>query len=95
MCPSESDVEEPTDQQSYCFCDQSRDCAPGNDVLSCPFELEGKRVGVSNLLLRVVCGMRIMKFGYNFGNLKASKFGKSPPKFEILIFHCICGLFLF
>lgn len=41
VCPSESDAEEATNQESYCFCDQSSDCAPGNDVTSCPFELDG------------------------------------------------------
>lgn len=41
VCPSESDTEEATNQESYCFCDQSSDCGPGNDVTSCPFELDG------------------------------------------------------
>lgn len=41
VCPSESDAEEATNQESYCFCDQSSDCAPGNDVTSCPFEFDG------------------------------------------------------
>lgn len=41
VCPSESDVEEATNQESYCFCDQSSDCRPGNDVTSCPFEFDG------------------------------------------------------
>lgn len=41
VCPSESDAEEATNQESYCFCDQSSDCATGNDVTSCPFEFDG------------------------------------------------------
>lgn len=41
VCPSESDMEEATNQESYCFCDKSSDCRPGNDVTSCPFEFDG------------------------------------------------------
>lgn len=41
VCPSESDMEEAINQESYCFCDQSSDCGPGNDVTSCPFEFDG------------------------------------------------------
>ena len=39
-----------------------------------------------------------MKSGHNFGYLEAtdiSKFAQSPPKFEILIFHCITYHFFF
>ena len=39
--------------------------------------------------------IRCLKSGHNFGYLEAtdiSKFGWSPPKFEILIFHCTCIL---
>lgn len=41
VCPSESDAEEATNQESYCFCDESSDCGPGSDVTSCPFEFDG------------------------------------------------------
>ena len=36
--------------------------------------------------------VRCLKSGNNFGYLEATdilKFARSPPKFEILIFHCI------
>jgi hypothetical protein len=67
ICPIEGAVQETATQESYCFCDQSNDCAPGNDVTSCPFEFDGKRISLHKSVGKNVC--KVFSFNTEHLNL--------------------------